>query len=533
MTLCMKKTQYITIIQGDPGKKQTILPSPIAVNDVEACIDISSLLENTASRIVSDFSEDQLRKIHSCDVVLMCKWGCDGLSALPEYKQACGMPLRIRSYSLNPSSSSIGNSFKDIWINITPGSKNFCRPIGFKYIKESKKTTKDLVEYLKDEINALEPICIKIKEFSINVSYQLSLTMIDGKMLIFNEKKSQFSNINKSRSINEEVLSFGISPLHARIRFLDYFLHIAYDSNIEVCQRILLNQQKYEELKELRAAEKSGIQEEFKVQMGLNIDKPLPSCGSKNDGNTARFFRDFEITSKITGIDKETVTGCMQITSEHHLHEETKVLPVKEHNVMLTKQFLLGCHRDGSSNFNITQLDAPPRHVRKDLRVYEESIRSSSQNPLDRTSYTAALNDIHRDAINTAVSDANHLFEEVGLIQAVIDKSRLNDCNDFEDVVTEDAIMCGAEEVEIIDNENGVVNFICRPFEIMTLRKSIEASGYVTDNTEHIYIPLNIVDLPPDESIEYRKFITKLKEIPGVEEIYDNINHEEHIDIPQ
>ncbi|KAI8127449.1 TGF-beta receptor type-1 [Lucilia cuprina] len=100
-------------------KKQTILPSPIAVNDVEACIDISSLLENTASRIVSDFSEDQLRKIHNCDVVLMCKWGCDGLSALPEYKQACGsrtladyksvfmsslVPLRIRSYSLNPSS---------------------------------------------------------------------------------------------------------------------------------------------------------------------------------------------------------------------------------------------------------------------------------------------------------------------------------------------------------------------------------------------------------------------------------------------
>ncbi|KAI8116455.1 Nephrin [Lucilia cuprina] len=122
-------------------------------------------------------------------------------------------------------------------INTTPGSKNFCRPVGFEYIKESKKATKDLVEYLKDEINALKAICIKIKEFSINVSYQLSLTMIGGKVSnaitetssfwrcsICNEKKSQFSNINKSRSINEEVLSFGISPLHARIRFLDYFL---------------------------------------------------------------------------------------------------------------------------------------------------------------------------------------------------------------------------------------------------------------------------------------------------------------------
>ncbi|KAI8117189.1 hypothetical protein CVS40_10885 [Lucilia cuprina] len=99
-----------------------------------------------------------------------------------------------------------------------------------------------------------------------------------------------------------------------------------------------------------------------------------------------------------------TVTGCMQITSQYYLHEETKVLPVKKHNVMLTRQFLLGCHRRSHPNFNITQLHAPPRHVRKELRIYEESIRSYVQYPLDRTSFTAALNDIHRDAINTAVS---------------------------------------------------------------------------------------------------------------------------------
>ncbi|XP_037811763.1 uncharacterized protein LOC119603706 [Lucilia sericata] len=57
-----------------------------------------------------------------------------------------------------------------------------------------------------------------------------------------------------------------------------------------------------------------------------------------------------------------TVTGCLQITTEHHLHEETKILPVKEHNVMLTKQFLLGCHRRSHPNFNIIQLDTPPKH---------------------------------------------------------------------------------------------------------------------------------------------------------------------------
>ncbi|KAI8118466.1 hypothetical protein CVS40_9879 [Lucilia cuprina] len=74
-----------------------------------------------------------------------------------------------------------------------------------------------------------------------------------------------------------------------------------------------------------RPGEKSRIQEEFKVQMGLNIDKPLPSCGSTNDGNTARkFFRDFEITSKITGIDKELLrrvnTILMALNSKHKIN---------------------------------------------------------------------------------------------------------------------------------------------------------------------------------------------------------------------
>ncbi|KAI8122760.1 MOB kinase activator-like 3 [Lucilia cuprina] len=224
-------------------KKQTILPSPIAVNDVVACIDTSSLLENTASRIVSDFSEDQLSKIHNCDIVLI-----------------------------------IGNSFEDIWINTTPGSKNFCRPIGFEYIKESKKTTKDLVEYLKDEINALEPICIKIKEFYINVSYQLSLTMIDGKI---SNAITEISSFWRCSICNEKKSQFVKYKAKQNIRL-----------NIEVCQRNLTKSTKNnEELKELRAAEKSRIQEEFKVQMGLNIDNPLPSCGSTNYGNTARSYK--------------------------------------------------------------------------------------------------------------------------------------------------------------------------------------------------------------------------------------------------
>ncbi|KNC26534.1 hypothetical protein FF38_04164 [Lucilia cuprina] len=43
-----------------------------------------------------------------------------------------------------------------------------------------------------------------------------------------------------------------------------------------------------------------------------------------------------------THVALRTVTGCLQITSEHYLQEETKILQVKEHNVMMIKQFLMG-----------------------------------------------------------------------------------------------------------------------------------------------------------------------------------------------
>lgn len=48
--------------------------------------------------------------------------------------------------------------------------------------------------------------------------------------------------------------------------------------------------------------EKKGIQENFKLQLGVAADKPKTGFGSSNDGNTSRrFFEIFEITSEIIG----------------------------------------------------------------------------------------------------------------------------------------------------------------------------------------------------------------------------------------
>lgn len=80
------------------------------------------------------------------------------------------------------------------------------------------------------------------------------------------------------------------------------------------------------------------------------------------------------------------------------------MLPVKEHSHMLAKQFLLACHRGDHPNHHLTEIDPPPRHVRKDLRCFETDIQQYDIQQLDSVSYRATLNNIHRDTVETTTT---------------------------------------------------------------------------------------------------------------------------------
>lgn len=60
--------------------------------------------------------------------------------------------------------------------------------------------------------------------------------------------------------------------------------------------------------------------------IGLNMNKPQVGYGSSNDGNTARkFFENYDITSKITGIDVELLRRCdilRAVNSKHQINPE-------------------------------------------------------------------------------------------------------------------------------------------------------------------------------------------------------------------
>lgn len=81
-------------------------------------------------------------------------------------------------------------------------------------------------------------------KFKIN--HQLLFTMIDGKIaqtvtntasnavcFICQAKPSEMNNLDEVRkkAVNTEAFKVGLSPLHARIKFMECILHIAYNKS--------------------------------------------------------------------------------------------------------------------------------------------------------------------------------------------------------------------------------------------------------------------------------------------------------------
>ncbi|KAH8287875.1 hypothetical protein KR018_005353 [Drosophila ironensis] len=119
--------------------------------------------------------------------------------------------------------------------------------------------------------------------------------------------------------------------------------------------------------------------------------------------------------------------------------------------------------------------------------------------------------------------DVGHLFEDFGLVQARLEPSKLSDGSSLEDRATNDAIEFGAEEIEVVDNAEGAVNFLCSPVVLTGLSTSLAKNGYTIDSSEHIFSPLNQVQLSAEEQKAYDVFIEKLRNVPGLEDIYDNV----------
>lgn len=300
------------------AKKECYPKESLCVTATCAESNFQCLMDLTVNRL-SLYLEDVLKSLNTIEkksLTIICKWGCDG-SQQDKFKQRfdndsdCDGSLFVSSFV--PLQIVCGTkSDKIVWQNPTPSSPRFCRPIRFRYIKESTDITKDEINYVENAVKSLNPSNVTLQEEEFTFKYIFKMTMIDGKVCnaatntlstsrcyICGATSKNFNNLDMKTVLCPQALDFGLSVLHARIRIFESILHLAYKLPVKKYR-----ERKTHEEKQLEEKKKKEIQKQFRIRTGLLVDMPKAQVGNTNDGNTSRrFFENPELAAEITGID--------------------------------------------------------------------------------------------------------------------------------------------------------------------------------------------------------------------------------------
>jgi hypothetical protein len=319
-------------------EKKACYPEGINVGPLSAEVPLQNLVDHTTLRLCFSLNlrESNLPSNIS-RMSLRWKWGFDGATGQSLYKQLTGskrnlaaeeslfvtscVPLQLVGFT------DLQEKEKVLWTNPRPSSTMYCRPIKFRFEKETRQVIRNEEQNVQRDIDNLH-VTPASDHAPVPTSHLFHLTMIDGKVLtsLSDETNSaqccalcgttpkEMNNISKMGSLSLTCASscnYGLSSLHCWIRCFECLLHIAYKLPFKKYQA------RGAELKERKQAEKSRIQEEFANAIGLIVDHPLSGgSGSTNDGNTARrFFANPEISAEILRIDVDLISRFGTILS--------------------------------------------------------------------------------------------------------------------------------------------------------------------------------------------------------------------------
>lgn len=303
--------------------------SDITISETHAEIKLQPLLYLTTQRLLlanmDIFDRDELSGVSNFSLTV--KWGLDGTSS-SEFKQkfanddGTATDAYIFFTSLVPVQLIVVIDGKEeekivLWQNPRPSSTRFCRPIKIEFLKETAESTRTEVDHIKDQIEKLEPFVTVVNGKVFTVNFVMMLTMIDGKVCnaltntsstqrcyICNATSKDFNNVDEvvKRAVTVDNLQYGISSLHAWIRFFECCLHVSYRLENKKWQA------RSEAEKDSVKKTKANIQLGFRQQLGLRVDQPKHGYGNTNDGNTARrFFEHSDISASITGFDIDLI----------------------------------------------------------------------------------------------------------------------------------------------------------------------------------------------------------------------------------
>lgn len=286
---------------------------PARISDKSARIPMRNVLRFNAKRLLKalDYSTDK-----PLNLVMTSKVGSDGSGGHSTYKQGIrngnvGADSKILAAFMVPLKLQLimdDGQTTDIWINPRPNSTRLCTPISLRFIPENQKTIRAVTK----RILTSTPSIID----SVQVTHKLFNSMCDGKT--HNSIEGVASQACYCCNLSGEALNFppttvlnittierGVSPLHARLRSLDFFLSEAY-----------------------KIRPKAEIQNLFADQLHLMIDFPKAGFGTSNDGNSSRaFFKNYSITAEITGIPEDLIRRFHDILNL--LYSSTFIDPIK------------------------------------------------------------------------------------------------------------------------------------------------------------------------------------------------------------
>lgn len=308
--------------QLETGKQQCY-PANIEISEQGASVDLQSLLDHTASRIIETLPKEDLKKFDGEELILSGKWGLDGASGQQTFKQnwlsSTDVPATSDSSVFMISYvplNIVSFSQEVLWKNLRSSSVRLCRPIKFEFAKETTEKIQKEYADCKGQIENLNPTYIDSEDKTYVITHKLHSTMIDGKVCnaLTEQKSSTSCNICKATpnqmndletvkklTINEEHYQFGLSTLHCRIRFMECVLHIAY--NLDFKKSIAKGADK-----DTKEQKKRNVQDELRTNLGIIVDVVRQGHGSTNDGNTARrFFDNPVIVSPATGVDQTLI----------------------------------------------------------------------------------------------------------------------------------------------------------------------------------------------------------------------------------
>ncbi|KAL4720247.1 hypothetical protein ACJJTC_019235 [Scirpophaga incertulas] len=231
----------------------------ITVTETHFNVELQALLDHTALRLVQYLKEvlDTLANTEKQNLILISKWGCDGSHQTPfkqKFENVTDDDSNIFMSSIVPVRLIVsvdGQTTKTIWQNPVPSSVRFCRPIRARFLHETKDVTKEEIEYIRNQAKNLKGT--EDSEKLIKISHSILLTMVDGKVCnaamdtastmrcyICGQTSKDFNKLNQQCAVKEEALKFGLSVLHARIRFFESLLHLAYKLPIKKWQALLV-----------------------------------------------------------------------------------------------------------------------------------------------------------------------------------------------------------------------------------------------------------------------------------------------------